>query len=111
MMQLSENNGKVYTLKEIAEIAVPFFKGYKGINKVYLFGDYAEGRADETSELTFVIEKDDEQTDISLDDYLLSDKLCKNCWFNSFDTKKQFAKWVSNTWSGKEKKGVVIYKG
>lgn len=103
MMQMSDNNHKIYTLKEIAEVAIPFFSKYKGVRQVYIFGSYADGTANGVSDIDFVLDTDDEQVDVFLDGYILSDELCKDCWFNSFDTQKQFNEWARG------KKGVMVY--
>lgn len=48
--------GKCYTIDEIKSIAVEVAKEY-GVEKVALFGSYARGEQNDTSDIDFVIEK------------------------------------------------------
>ena len=45
---------KIYTLDEIKSIAAPIARQY-GVAAMYLFGSYARGEADETSDLDFLV--------------------------------------------------------
>jgi predicted nucleotidyltransferase len=48
--------GKCYTINEIRNIAVDVAKEY-GVEKVALFGSYARGEQNDTSDIDYVIEK------------------------------------------------------
>ena len=48
-------NNKIYTLNEIKNIIAPIAARY-GVDKVYLFGSYARGDADEESDIDLFIE-------------------------------------------------------
>lgn len=43
-------SNKIYTIEEIKNIIVPIAEKY-GVSKVWLFGSYARGEADETSDV------------------------------------------------------------
>ncbi|MCL1995066.1 MAG: nucleotidyltransferase domain-containing protein [Defluviitaleaceae bacterium] len=111
MLLHGEVSNKTLTLGQIKEFAVPFFKKYKNVTKVYVFGSYAKGKSNRPS-IELVVEADGlgeskaKDIDISwfLDGYELSEMLEKNCRLNSFDTIEQFKKWAKN------REGVVIYK-
>ena len=47
---------KIYSIDEIKSIVAPIAKSY-GVGKVYLFGSYARGEANESSDLDFRIDK------------------------------------------------------
>jgi len=47
---------KPYTIEEIRKIAVPIAQQY-GVEKLALFGSYANGVADERSDIDFIIKK------------------------------------------------------
>lgn len=49
----------VYTINQICELIEPLVKQH-GINKVYLFGSYARGEADEESDVDLAIEMIDD---------------------------------------------------
>lgn len=53
----------VYTIDEIREKIVPVAKKYN-LSAVYLFGSYARGEADETSDVDLAYDDLDEQYDI-----------------------------------------------
>ena len=44
-------SNRVYTLEEIAAIIAPIAARY-GVDKIYIFGSYARGEADESSLIT-----------------------------------------------------------
>lgn len=46
---------RIYTIEEIQSIIIPIARQYKGL-KVYLFGSYARGEADEKSDIDFRID-------------------------------------------------------
>lgn len=46
---------KIYTIDEIKRIILPIIKNY-GVDKVYIFGSYARGEADENSDIDFCID-------------------------------------------------------
>ncbi len=48
-------NSKIYTLNEIKNIITPIASRY-GVDKVYLFGSYARGDADENSDIDLCID-------------------------------------------------------
>ena len=45
----------IYTIDEIKKIIIPIAQQYKGL-KIYLFGSYARGEADEKSDIDFRID-------------------------------------------------------
>lgn len=47
---------KIYSIDEIKNIVAPIAKQY-GVERVYLFGSYARGQANETSDLDFRIDR------------------------------------------------------
>lgn len=47
---------KIYSIKEIKDIVSPIAKKY-GVERVYLFGSYARGEADNNSDLDLRIDK------------------------------------------------------
>jgi hypothetical protein len=47
---------KVYTIEEIKRLVTPIAKKYD-VDRVFLFGSYARGEADNKSDLDFVIDK------------------------------------------------------
>jgi len=49
-------SGKVFSIEEIKHIVVPIAKKYE-VDRVFLFGSYARGEADSTSDIDFVIDK------------------------------------------------------
>ena len=48
-------SNRVYTLEEIAAIIAPIAARY-GVDKIYIFGSYARGEADESSDIDLCIE-------------------------------------------------------
>ena len=46
----------IYTIDEIKDIAIPIVQEY-GVNRLSLFGSYAKGEANDSSDLDFFIEK------------------------------------------------------
>ena len=48
-------NSKIYTLNEIKSIIAPIAERY-GVDRVYLFGSYARGDADETSDIDLCVD-------------------------------------------------------
>jgi uncharacterized protein len=48
--------GKLYTINEIKDIVADVAKQY-GVEKIALFGSYARGEQNETSDIDFVIKK------------------------------------------------------
>ncbi len=57
-MEVLMNDGRVYTLEEIAERIAPVARKYN-IPKVYVFGSYARGEADPDSDVDLMIEGGD----------------------------------------------------
>ncbi len=47
-------NSSVFTVKDIENLVQPIAKKYK-VNAIYLFGSYARGEADESSDLDFLV--------------------------------------------------------
>ena len=48
-------SNRVYTLEEIAAIIAPIAARY-GVDRIYIFGSYARGEADESSDIDLCIE-------------------------------------------------------
>lgn len=48
-------SNRIYTLEEIASIITPIAIRY-GVDRVYIFGSYARGEADESSDIDLYIE-------------------------------------------------------
>ena len=48
-------SNRIYTLEEIAAIIAPIAARY-GVDKIYIFGSYARGEADESSDIDLCIE-------------------------------------------------------
>lgn len=63
----------MYTVQELKEKIVPIAKQYD-LNKVYLFGSYARGEADEESDLDFVVDVP-EDFHFNYDFFQLNDEL------------------------------------
>ena len=49
-----QKNDKIYTMDEITDIVAPVARRY-GVEKIYVFGSYAKGTADEYSDVDFLI--------------------------------------------------------
>lgn len=47
-------NDKIFTIKDIESMVKPIAEKYK-VKEVYLFGSYARGEADESSDLDFLV--------------------------------------------------------
>lgn len=47
-------NDKIFTIKDIESMVKPIVEKYK-VKEVYLFGSYARGEADESSDLDFLV--------------------------------------------------------
>lgn len=47
-------NDHIYTIQDIKALVLPIAKKYK-IREIYLFGSYARGDADESSDLDFLV--------------------------------------------------------
>lgn len=59
----------ILTQKNIREIVQNYFKD-KPVNKVYLFGSYARGDANEDSDIDLIVEIDDTKKRLSLFDFI-----------------------------------------
>ena len=55
----------ILTQKKIKQIVQEYFKD-KPVNKVYLFGSYARGEANENSDVDLIVEIDDSRKKMSL---------------------------------------------
>ena len=49
-----QKNEKIYTMEEITDIVAPVARRY-GVERIYVFGSYAKGTADEYSDVDFLI--------------------------------------------------------
>ena len=49
-----QKNDKIYTMDEITDIVAPVARRY-GVERIYVFGSYAKGTADEYSDVDFLI--------------------------------------------------------
>ena len=49
-----QKNDKIYTMDEITDIVAPVARRY-GVERIYVFGSYAKGTADEHSDVDFLI--------------------------------------------------------
>lgn len=58
----------ILTQENIKQVVQDYFKD-KPVNKVYLFGSYARGDADEDSDVDLIIEIDDSKKRLSLFDF------------------------------------------
>lgn len=47
-------NNKIFTIKDIEALVKPIAEKYK-VEEIYLFGSYARGEADESSDLDFLV--------------------------------------------------------
>ncbi len=65
-------NCSIYTIKEIKNIIKPILNKY-GITEIYLFGSYARGEAEETSDIDIYCDKGNIKT--LIDQGLLEDEL------------------------------------
>lgn len=70
----SDLNKSIYTIKEIKTIIKPILNKY-GINEIYLFGSYARGEANKSSDIDIYCNKGNVKTFI--DQGLLEDELEK----------------------------------
>ena len=53
-MSRFQKNEKIYTMEEITDIVAPVARRY-GVERIYVFGSYAKGTADEYSDVDFLI--------------------------------------------------------
>lgn len=59
----------ILTQENIKQVVQEYFKD-KPVNKVYLFGSYARGDADEKSDVDLIVEIDDTKKRLSLFDFI-----------------------------------------
>ena len=67
---MSKSKSKLFTIKEIKSLCGRVAKKH-GVNKVYLFGSYASGKADGDSDIDICIEKGDIKTLLQLSDFCI----------------------------------------